>query len=247
MDDCTHKATLRPPAPTIEHLRQQIARAEVSTHKRGDTPLSSGWTPLDDILPDRGIRRGALIEWLSAGAGSGGATLALGSAVEACRDGGALVVFDPDGWFYPPAAARFGVELERLVVVQPASAADAAWALDQALRCPGVAAALAWPERLDARDFRRLQLAAESAGTVGLLVRPAAVRHEPSWADVRWLIEPRPGAGDADRRRLRVHLLRCRGGAADCSIDVELDDETRTLHLAEPLAAATPRRRAARA
>lgn len=157
-----------------------------------------------------------------------------------------MLVFDPDGWFYPPAAARLGVDWERLLVVRPASAADALWALDQSLRCLGVAAVVAWLDRLDGRDFRRLQLAAESAGTVGLLVRPGSMRHEPSWAEVRWWAEPRPGEGPSDRRRLRVHLLRCRGGAADRSIDVELDDETHALHLVESLAAATSTRRAAR-
>jgi hypothetical protein len=45
---------------------------------------------------------------------------------------------------------------------------------------------------LDARVFRRLQLAAESGGTIGLLVRPAHIRRRPTWAQVQWLIAPQP-------------------------------------------------------
>jgi hypothetical protein len=57
------------------------------------------------------------------------------------------------------------------------------------------------------------------------------VRHEPSWADVRLLVEPLASAG-VDGRRLRIHLLRCRGAAGGQSIEVVIDHETRRVHLA---------------
>jgi hypothetical protein len=123
--------------------------------------------------------------------------------------------------------------------------ADNLWALDQALRCPGVAAALAWPEKLDGRTFRRLQLAAEQGGGLGLLVRPERVRHEPSWAEVRLVVEPLPAVAPHAPRRLKVELLRSRGGANGGSVEVELDNETHPLHLASRLAPPTPHRRAA--
>jgi len=255
----------------VETLRQEIARLERSRFRGGDRPISSGCVPLDRLLPEGGFRRAALAEWLSAGQGSGATTLALAAARQACRDGGALVVLDRRREFYPPAAVRLGVEPEELIVVQAGSQADEHWALDQALRCRGVAAVLAWPERLDGRTFRRLQLAAEEGGGLGLLIRPLVARGEPSWADVRLLVEPLPAASGATagssssaaitvgqaghrpkvgrgtrqnhiarppgrKRRLRIHLLRCRGGAAGRSIDLEIDDETCSVHLAARLA-----------
>jgi protein ImuA len=122
------------------------------------------------------------------------------------------------------------------MVVHTAGAADDAWALDQALRCPGVAAVLAWPEKLDGRTFRRLQLAVEEGGCLGLLIRPESARHEPSWAEVRLWVEPLPSESPAGRRRLRIHVLRCRGGTGGRSVDLEIDDETRTVHLVAELA-----------
>jgi len=122
--------------------------------------------------------------------------------------------------------------------------ADSLWALDQSLRCLAVAAVLAWPARLDGHTFRRLQLAAEEGGGLGLFVRPQAAEHEPSWADVRLLVEPLPGEGSAGRR-LTVRLLRSRGGADGRQIDLEIDDETSTLRLAPRLAAPKDPRRAA--
>ena len=65
------------------------------------------------------------------------------------------------------------------------AARDELWALDQALRCPGVSAVWTWIDRLDPPAFRRLQLAAETGRTLGLLVRPASVRGRPTWSDVQ--------------------------------------------------------------
>ena len=215
----------------IEALRRQIARLEQPRPTGGNAPISSGCGPLDRLLPGGGFRRATLVEWLSAGEGSGAASLAMAAASQACRDGGAVVVLDRRREFYPPAAVRLGIELQDLIVVQAGSEADNQWALDQALRCPGVAAVLAWPEKLDGRTFRRLQLAAEEGGGLGLLIRPLAARREPSWADLRLLVEPLPAEPLAGcKRRLRIHLLRCHGAASGRNVDLEIDDETHTVY-----------------
>jgi protein ImuA len=243
----------------VEALRRQIARLEQSRPRSGNPPISSGCGPLDRLLPEGGFRRGTLAEWLSVGEGGGATGLALAAGREACRPigggleqsrcewaGGVLVVLDRLGEFYPPAAARLGIEPENLIVIQAGTQADNCWALDQALRCPGVAAVLAWLEKLDGRTFRRLQLAAEEGGGLGLLIRPPPARQEPSWADVRLLVEPLPAtSGVSHQRRLRIHLLRCRGGANGRSVDLVIDDETRSVHLAAQLADPAASRHAA--
>jgi hypothetical protein len=181
------------------------------------------------LLPEGGFRRGTLVEWLSAGEGTGACTLALLAAREVCQNGGVLVVVDRRRDFCPPAAIRFGIEPEQLVVVRAESAADNDWAMDQVLRSPAVAAVLAWPERIDGRTFRRWQLAVEQGGGLGLLLRPAASRGDPSWADVRLLVEPRLSVR-SHQRLLRMICLRCRGGTDGHTVNVELDDETYRVH-----------------
>jgi protein ImuA len=241
----------------LETLRREIIRLEESRHCGSQPVVSTGCGPLDELLPGGGVCRGTLAEWLAAGEGTGSGTLALLCAREACRDGGTLIVLDDRREFYPPSAVRLGIDLEQLIVVRANDAADNLWALDQSLRCRAVAAVLAWPEKLDGRVFRRLQLAAEEGGGLGLLIRPDAARGDPSWANVRVFVEPLPptnfcGAGvspapencrrDActTMRRLRIHLLRCRGGTEGRSVDVELDHETYAVHLAARLAEPTP-------
>src|SRR5688500_2504040 len=167
-------------------LQRQVQRLEGVRPPAEERLVSTGAPPLDRLLPGGGLRRGSLVEYLSPGAGSGAGTLALGAAREACRDARALVVVDRCRTFYPPAAAAWGIDLARTLVLQPADDAAKLWALDQALRCPGVSAVFACCGALDVRDFRRLQLAAESGGTLGVLVRPSRLRGQPSWADVQW-------------------------------------------------------------
>ena len=258
----------------VETLREQIARWE-KTRRPQEAAVSSGFAALDELLPGGGFHRGTLVEWLAAGDGSGAASLALLAAREACLSTlldnfGPLVVLDRSGEFYPPAAVRLGIEPQALIVVRVTSEADHVWALDQVLRCPAVAAVVAWPERLEAKTFRRLQLAAEQGGTLGLLVRPEQVRHEPSWAEVRLWVEAvgswqlavdscqlrttdsrQPTTDNCQLttgnffRFLQVQLLRSRGGASGGSVEVKIGNETRAVHLAPQLARATARRRAA--
>ena len=97
-----------------------------------------------------------------------------------------------------PARCASGMRPETLVVVA-ASGVDSLWAAEEALRCPAVGAAcLVHPKPLDLPASRRLQLAAEAGGGIGLvLVRPEALA-QPSAARTRWRISSAPGTGVRD-------------------------------------------------
>jgi hypothetical protein len=147
------------------------------------------------------------------------------AGVAAMKGGKALVVVDWQSCFYPPAAAALGIDLKRLIVIRPKSREDGWWSLDQALRCSAVGAV--WsslPEEMDDRLARRLQLAAEAGGTLGLFIRDFRTRNRPSWADVQWQVQafstdashiqgPQHLLTSSQGRYLQVELLRCRSGA----------------------------------
>lgn len=208
----------------IDDLRERLRRLE-HAHRPARASAWATGTALDQLLPHNGLVDGTLIEWLADGEGSGMATLALLLAGRRLQAEGCLVVLDGKREFYPPAAASLGVPLERTIVVQPTSASDALWALEQSLRCQAVRIALAWIDALPDRAFRRLQLAAETGGSVGFLLRPIARRAEPSWAEARLLVQPLPTPADVAGRWLRVEVLYCRGGAAGKTIELELSEE----------------------
>ncbi len=242
-------------AALVERLRAQLRGLGGGGRANAGEVLSTGFAPLDGLLPARGLPRGTLSEWLSAETGQGAATLALGVALGALRiSRHPLVVIDPGQGFYPPGAAGQGLDLARLILVRPSGADDTLWAWEQVLRCRSVAAVWGWLERLDQQAFRRLQLAAETGRTWGFLLRPAAARTTASWAEVRlgvqalaspspavgvgprglWLAGPAPAGTWPGDRRLRVELLRGRSALLGRSVTIDLYDPRRLEPAAEP-------------
>jgi hypothetical protein len=129
-------------------------------------------------------------EILSPFDGVGATTLALRAATAAAAESSrTVVVIDSWGDFYPPAMWRLGMAVERLVVIRVSKSDEVIWAVDQSLRCSAVAALVAPVSRLDDATSRRLQLAAESGGGVGILLRPDSGRRH-SFAAVQMRIEP---------------------------------------------------------
>jgi len=209
---------------TVDALREQL-RAEEAIRPE----FSSG---LAGNLPAK-FRRGALIEYL-ADSGSGATSVALLTAREACRDGGVFVVVDRSRRFYPPAGALLQIN-QPTIVIRPRSQRDELWSLNQSLRCPGVGAVLCWPDQLEERAFRGLQIAAEKGGAVGLFLRPTNVRGRPTWSDTQLLVEALPSVS---MRRLRIEVVRSRSrGEGVCEI-LELNDETPALTPSRPLSLA---------
>ena len=253
---------------TVEQLAWQLCRLERSRCESAGRRqvVSTGLKVLDRLLPDGGLTGGTLLEWLATTEGSGAATLVLLLAGrflgrESLATPQPLIIIDSRKDFYPPAAAGLGIDLDRTFVVRPESAADALWALEQSLRCRGVAATLAWIDRVDGRASRRLKLAVEAGGGLGLLLRPGRCLRTTSCADARLLVRPVPSPRAAtrrvlrsesnppsSRRRLQIELLRSRKGHVVEALQLELSDETPgVLRVASSVADPAPADRAAEA
>ncbi|MEM9588844.1 MAG: hypothetical protein AAGA03_16305 [Planctomycetota bacterium] len=239
-----------------------------SVAPRSRQTFSTGSETLNRWLPGNGLPADALTEWVGETNGGGASTLALVAAsgllvndspTSHSRSSptavGPLVIFDSTGTFYPPAARALGISPERLILCRPRSHADLVWSIDQALRCAAVAAVFSWVDgRLNDRDARRLQLAAESGRTPGLLVRPASVRHRPTFAETRFHVASEyqktesspanaPESGEAsespirrgDRRTFQVTLDRCRGATLTGSTaNVQLDSRGQLHSIGRP-------------
>ena len=137
----------------------------------------------------------------------------------------------------------FAVDLNKTVFIRPEQPLDALWSLEQALRTRGIGAVVCDVEKLSSQACRRLQLAAETGGGLGILLRPALARRQPSFAEYRFLVQPLPPPNKSDvavSRRWRVELLRARKQFAQRSIVVELSNDSDGLCVAAELASATP-------
>jgi protein ImuA len=142
-------------------------------------------------------------------AGLGEVQLFLPALVECQRkrDGDApwVVWIAPPHEPFAPALAQQGIDLSRLIVVRPQSATEALWAAEQALGSGVCAAVLLWLKGTDHRWLRRLKLAAEAGGALGVLFRPEHHRFEASPACLRLLLT----RGD---REPRLEIIKVQGG-----------------------------------
>ncbi|MBI5418762.1 MAG: translesion DNA synthesis-associated protein ImuA [Deltaproteobacteria bacterium] len=171
----------------------------------GRAALPTGFAALDALLPGGGWPAGAVTEILLSNEGIGEMRLLL-PALVGLGDGRRIAWIDPPYLPYAPALAASGLRLSRVLVVYAGTNRDRLWAAELALRSGACGAVLAWPGECDDRSLRRLTLAAEKGGCLGLLFRPSlpAGRHSP--AALRLRLAPSP-------RGVMVEVLKGRGRA----------------------------------
>ncbi len=197
------RALPKAPVPTgavaqlavLQRLTHEIQQLETSGRRAAAEvkTSSAGCVALDALLPAGGYEAGSVVEYLRTAPACGASTLAWGAAAAAMQaTSGFLVVVDTQHNVFPPTLTSHGIDLGKVIFVRPQSQADALWAVDQALRTSAVAAVVAELERIDDRSARRLQLAAECGAGLALLLRSAAARKQPSWAEVQWLVRTVP-------------------------------------------------------
>jgi hypothetical protein len=170
---------------------------------------STGRRALDARLPGGGWPTASLVEVLIDASGLGEIQLFLPALVQSQRkrDGDApwIVWIAPPHEPFAPALAQQGIELSRFIIVRPPSAMEALWAAEQALSSGVCAAVLLWLKGTDDRWLRRLKLAAEEGGALGVLFRPERHRFESSPAVLRLLLSQ-------GEREPRLSLLKVQGG-----------------------------------
>ena len=190
--------------------------------------FTTGLPAIDALAPGGGFVRGAVHEVLCDDARLGVLPILL--AKVAAGDG-AVMWCDFERVFYPPAAARMGLPLDRLVVVRPANKTDELWAVNECLRCKGVSVCVAPVNRLSRVQARRIQLAAETGGGIGLLLRPASALHTPYAAATRWWVQS--VRGERTVQRWSVELIHGHGGRVGQTVLLERCRETHHVRAVE--------------
>ncbi len=192
----------RAKATLIAELRARIQALEAAGNGSGRIPAAPLGVPeIDGALPWGGLAGGALHEMVGAGAGA---------PVLWCLVGADL---------HAPGLVGFGLDPGRLIVVRARKEREVLWAMEEGLRSGPLAAVVGETGVLNLTASRRLQLAAETGGTIGIAVSLERAEEFHNAATTRWRITSAPGAeppigvglGPA---RWRVELLRCRGGEA---------------------------------
>jgi protein ImuA len=216
--------------PVVAELRERIQCLESGPARRRTT-LPFGVKEIDRRLPGGGLALGALHE--VAGGGNGvvdGAAAALFAAGIAARTRGKVLWCVTRQDLFAPAIAQAGLGPDRVIYVEAGDEKSLLACFEEGLRHGGLGAVVAEVARLSMMASRRLQLAAESSGAIGIAVRrwrrqtEAADFGQPTASATRWRVSalpstplPVPGVG---RARWQVELIRCRAGeSADFEVE----------------------------
>ncbi len=199
--------------------------------------LSTGFKELDRILPAGGWPLGAIVEIMFPQPGVGELQLLLPAIADLGQAEQWVVLIDPPFIPYAPALEAAGVNLEFVLAVRAQRAAassahgrDRLWSMEQALRTPGCGMVLCWIDAVADKAVRRLQLAAESACSIGVLFTsclpgPAPLSFSPAALRL-WLQAVMPGGGCSDSRcrpvarRLLVQVLKARGSSVFRHVEI---------------------------
>src|SRR5271169_2213412 len=218
------------PLPVLEALRERIQRLEGGGPRRKSV-LPFRIKAIDQHLPEGGLALGALHE--VAGGGNGaidGAAAALFAAGIAARTRGRVLWCVARQDLFAPAIAQAGLLPDRVIYVEAGDEKSLLACFEEGLRHGGLGAVVAEVAGLSMMTSRRLQLAAESSGSIGIAVRrwrrqaEAADFGQPTASVTRWRVTalpstklPVPGVG---RARWAVELIRCRAGeSADFAVE----------------------------
>ena len=246
----------------LRELAQEIRSLETAQRPQA----SNGPSIPIRCLPNCGYAAGSLVELTcerpSHYSGWGGLSLALRIARPWLDDGKYLVIVDSHRRLCAPSLAALKIPLERIIVIRTDNASDWVWGLDQALRSRAVGALITPVKDLEDRSARRLQLAVEQGGGLGILLRDrVSASRYPSWAEVQWQVRSAASKDQATSARMMMQrwfdleLLRAPGRQSNRRIRLGIDSQGEWIgcderkypqsaeHLAAQLAMATPRRR----
>ncbi|HLY90640.1 MAG TPA: ImuA family protein [Acetobacteraceae bacterium] len=209
-------------AHVLEDLRVRVARIEQGDRsQRGTIPF--GVPAIDRHLPGGGLALGSLHEVAGGGLGAvHGAAATLFAAGILARLSGSVLWCLKDRDLFAPALAGAGLHPDRVIYAEGSDEKMVLACLEEGLRHPGLAGVIGEVSNLTMTASRRLHLAAETSGVLGLVVRrwrtaAAAVDFgQPTAAVTRWRVSalpssplPVPGVG---RPRWMVELIRARAG-----------------------------------
>lgn len=182
-----------------------------------------GLGPLEEAFPNGVFPVGSVHEFVSPTPEQAAATCGFigGLLAALMRKDGVCLWISTSRAFFPPAIKTFGVEPDRIIFVNVKRDRDILWAMEEALKSEGLAAAVAELREMDFVQSRRLQLAVEKSQVTGFVLRGNPLKVGNTACAARWQIRPlpsktEPGMPGLGFPRWQVELLKVRNGNPGC-------------------------------
>jgi hypothetical protein len=217
---------------SVGGLLRTLSASEMPSTKKSRS-LFCELPAIDALLPPGGFCGGAIHEVLSS-TQTPALLLPILMAKEAAKFGW-VAWCDVSRQLYPPAVAAMGLPLDRLLVLRPDGGInDELWAMTECLGCRGISACVMPLGHVGRVQTRRLQLAAERGGGIGIALRPARALSWPYAAVTRWMV--RPASGERMIQRCNVELIHGHGGRVGEAVLLEMSHETNHVRAIETVA-----------
>jgi hypothetical protein len=192
-------------ATALEQLLRTSPQLWTSRQVAEVRARDTGFATLNSLLPGHGWPLSSLIELLPKAEGIGEMQLVLPSLRKLCQEARDIVFVRPPHLPYPPALAKAGLPLNRIIWIDTHSDEDARWVVEQTLRQGMAGAVLVWSDCTKDIALRRLQLAAREGEALAFLYRSPNTKVAASPAAVRLALSGAPAG-------LHVEALKVQGG-----------------------------------
>lgn len=206
-------------ADIITQLQKDILRMQGFRSKVTDAVPDIDLGPINAAFPNATFPTGAVHEFLCAVREHSAATTGFVSTLAGnlMQRGGACILISVARTLFPPSLKLFGIEPDKVIFIDLQRTKDALWALEEALKCEGIAAVIAEIPEISFTQSRRLQLVVEQSKVTGFILRTSTRNTNTTACVTRWKITPLPseledGMPGVGFPRWNVELLKVRNG-----------------------------------
>ena len=206
-------------ADIITRLKQELLTMQGFKPALGGNSLGIGLDQIEAAFPGSSFPQGAIHEFVCGASNDVAATTGFVSGIlgSLMKHGGACLWIGSSTMLFPPALKFFNIEPDRIIFINLKKENDILWAMEEALKCEGLAAVIGEIPGISFTISRRLQLAVEQSRVTGFLLHRQPKKVNITACVSRWRIKPLPSESEDGLPGVgfpgwRVELLKVRNG-----------------------------------
>jgi protein ImuA len=203
----------------IARLQKEILPLQGLRNVPGESVPDFGIGSMKYAFPNAVFPIGAVHEFICGCAAEQAATggFIAGLLSTLMRNNGICVWINASGTIFPPALRWFGIQPEKIIFVRLQKDIEILWAIEESLKCSGLAAVVGELKELDFTSSRRLQLAVEQSRVTGFIVRNSPRSLNTTACVTRWKVSSLPGFVEEGMPGIgfpgwNIELLKARNG-----------------------------------
>ncbi len=206
-------------ADIITQLKKDILSFQGFRSALNNSDLNAKLGRIKNAFPGSSFPLGAMHEFISNNAEDAAVTAGFVAGIlgSLMQKSGAAIWIGSSKTIFLPALKSFGIAPDKIIFIDLQKEKQILWAMEEALKCEGLAGVVAQLKELDFATSRRLQLAVEKSQVTGFILRHNPKSINTTACISRWkisslpseVIDGMPGVGFP---RWNVELLRVRNG-----------------------------------